>query len=419
MFILRSAAALVLAIAVATAASAQTTGTTTVSGRVLDSYQAEPLPGVTVEVVGTNIVAHTDLDGQYSVQVPAGQSYEIQFSMPSFGVQTITVDASGGNLTATDAVLGIQGVAEEVSVVAEGDNATSAVQLLERRRATVITDNIGGNEMKANADSNAASALSRVTGLSVGDNSQVFVRGLGDRYSNTTLNGNTLPSTEPERKVVSLDMFPAGLLESVSVVKTYTPDRPAEFAGGLVEIVPIRQINRQFGSLSYSIGGNGQALGQDILDHTSSSGDFWGLSNDARNLPGVFPDRRIIRGGIYTPEVGVLRSDLERFGEMLPNDWSPVEKSGRPNQGFSASYGNRWGGVGLSGSLSHSYGNTYRDEDQTYYRTSAGALTPFSTYDYSTASANGSMTALVNAGYGFATNNRVTMQFFSTDKSSW
>ena len=67
-----------------------------------------------------------------------------------------------------------------------------------------------------------------------------FVRGLGERYSNTTLAGSVIPTTEPDKKVVPLDLFPTGLIDSVQVSKSYSPDRSAEFAGGLVQIVPMR-----------------------------------------------------------------------------------------------------------------------------------------------------------------------------------
>ena len=134
--------------------------------------------------------------------------------------------------------------AETVTVTAAApqDAVTSSqeVQLIERKNAQVITDNMGAQEMKANADSDAAAAMSRVTGLSVVDNQYVFVRGLGERYSNTTLAGAVIPTTEPDKKVVPLDMFPAGLLDSVQVSKSYSPDRSAEFAGGLVQIVPLK-----------------------------------------------------------------------------------------------------------------------------------------------------------------------------------
>lgn len=415
MLIFRLAA--VLLFAVALPALAQQAPAGRVTGRILDAHQAQPLPGVTVEVSGTSTSTVTDLDGRYELRLPPG-TYQIKVALPGFSERTISVALPPGSTGAVvDATLSVAGLAEQVSVIAEGDAATAAVQLLERQRANVITDNLGGQEMKVNADSNAASALQRVTGLSVVDNQFVFVRGLGERYSNTTLNGASLPSTEPERKVVSLDMFPAGMLESVSVVKSFTPDRSAEFAGGLVEIIPNRMSNQRVASASYSFGG-GSAWRQSILDHSGGGRDWLGLPNAARAIPSAFPDRRLVRGGIYTPDVGVSQADLKRYAELLPNQWSPATATGRPNQSFSTSYGDRVGRFGFSGSVSHSYSQDYTEEEQVYYASEGeGVLAPFSTYDYNVGSARGSLSLLGNASFAASSTNRFTFQAFSTDKS--
>lgn len=415
MLIFRFAAALLLAIALPVLAQEPPAGR--VSGRILDAYQAQPLPGVTVEVVGTPTTTVTDLDGRYELRLAPGK-HQIKVTLSGFADRLLNVDVPPGSAGATvDATLAVSGLAETVSVSAEGDQTTAAVQLLERRRANVITDNMGGQEMRSNADSNAASALQRVTGLSVVDNQYVFVRGLGERYSNTTLNGATLPSTEPERKVVSLDMFPSGMLESVSVVKSFTPDRSAEFAGGLVEIVPNRQTNQRIAAVSYSFGG-GSAWRNSTLDHAGGRRDWLGLANTSRGMPAAFPDKRLVRGGLYTPEVGVPQTELEQLGEMLPNVWTPTVVNGRPNQSFSGSYGDRIGKFGFSGSLSHSYSQDYTEEEQVYYATDdAGSLSPFSTYDYNVGSARGSLSGLFNASLAASANSRLTFQAFSTDKS--
>ena len=142
-----------------------------------------------------------------------------------------------------DIGLTMKGLAETVVVKAQAvdlETSSAEAQLIERRQAPVITDNIGSQEMKDNGDRDAAAAMERVTGVSVVENSYVFVRGLGERYSNTTLAGSVLPTTEPDKKVVPLDMFPTGLIDSVQVSKSYSPDKSAEFAGGLVQIIPIK-----------------------------------------------------------------------------------------------------------------------------------------------------------------------------------
>ncbi|MBA3885681.1 MAG: hypothetical protein H0X67_08100 [Acidobacteria bacterium] len=272
--------------------------------------------------------------------------------------------------------------------------------------------------MRQNADLSAASALQRMSGMSVVDNRYVFVRGLGERYSNTTLNGAMIPSTETERRVVSLDMFPAGLLDHVWVVKSYTPDRPAESAGGLVEIVPSRLPNRPMFNLSFEAGANGLTTGESVLDYSGSGTDWLAYDDGRRALPGTIPSQRVIRGGIFTPELGYSRQELEQFAESFENIWEPEAADGRPNAAWSAVYGNRWGGFGLLASLNVRQRAQRRDEIQNYYRVEGSSLTPFSEYEYDAYEVKASRTGLLNLGYQFSPAHRVSLQGFSTSSGA-
>lgn len=412
-------AALLLLLAAGPAA-AQTPATGRITGRVTDATNAQPLPGVPVEVVGTAHVAHTDLDGRWTLTLPVG-SHRLKVALDGYAERIVAVDVTGSAMPDVNVALPIGGFSEAVTVTAQSsaaETSSAAALLIERQRAPAITDSLGGQEMRLNADRSAAAALQRVTGLSVVDNQYVFVRGLGERYSNTTLNGAMLPSTEPERKVVSLDMFPAGLLDNVSVIKSFTPDRSAEFAGGLVEIIPSKQPSRPVLDLGYTFGLNSLTYGKDVLDHPGGDTDWLGIGDGSRDLAAAFPsDRRVIRGGIYTPELGVSRAELELLGETFANVWEPQAAEGKPNQGWSAAYANRFGRLGVLGSLSHSYRNEHQTETQTYFRTDdEGALTPFSEYDYVSTAARGSLAGVASLSYQATPNNRVSFQGFSTDK---
>lgn len=412
-------AALLLAPLAATL-GAQTPPTGRVTGRVIDATNAQPLPGVPVEVVGSSIVTHTDLDGRWMLTLPPG-SHRIKVVLEGYAERLVAVDVAAGQVRDVNVTLSLGGFTESVTVsgqATEAETASAAAQLVERRRASAITDNLGGQEMKLNADANAASALQRVTGLSVVDNQYVFVRGLGERYSNTTLNGAMLPSTEPERKVVSLDMFPAGLLDNVSVVKSYTPDRPAEFAGGLVEIVPSKLPSRPRFDLGYSFGANSRTFGKDVLDHPGGNNDWLGIGDSSRQLSPLFPTgKRVIRGGIFSPELGVSRVELEQLGETFANIWEPRAAKGRANQGWSAAYANRFGNLGVLASVSHSYRNERQLETQNYFRIDEnGGLSPFSEYEYDAAATKATLAGVLNLAYQLTPNNRLSVQGFSTDK---
>ncbi len=416
----RTLCALVLLLVAAASLPAQTPAAGRITGRVLDATNAQPLPGVPVEVVGSMEVAHTDLDGRWSLTLPAG-AHRIKVALEGYVEQLVAVEVVAGQVLNVDVTLPIGGFSESVTVsgrAMDAETASAASQLMERQRATAITDNLGGQEMRLNGDTTAASALQRVTGLSVVDNQYVFVRGLGERYSNTTLSGAVLPSTEPERKVVSLDMFPASLLDNVSVVKTYTPDRSAEFAGGLVEIVPSKLPSRAVLDLGVSFGVNTETYGKDVLDHPGGDTDWLGMGDDSRALAAAFPaDRRVTRGGIFSPELGVSRAELEQLGETFENVWEPRTAEGKPNQGFSAAYANRLGNFGILASVSQSYRNEFQAEQQNYFRTDEdGGLTSFSDYQYDASSNLGTLAGVLNLSYQFTPANRVSLLGFSTDK---
>ena len=399
----------------------QDTAGTRVTGRVLDAVNAQPLPGVAVTVVGTEQTVVTDMDGRYVLVLPPGD-HKVALVMDGFQGRTLDLAVDASRTIDVTTTLSVGGFTEEVTVTADLHDAatsTSSAQLLARRRSQAISDNLGAQEMKQNADSSAASALQRVTGLSVVDSQFVFVRGLGERYSNTTLNGAIVPSTQPERRVVSLDMFPAGLLDSVSVVKSYTPDRSAEFAGGLVEIVPSKLPVRPMLDLAVELGANNLTFGRNVSDYKGGGNDWLAYDDGRRSLPGLIPSRRLIRGGIFTPELGFSRAELEQFGEAFQNIWTPESTEGRANTQWSAAFGHRWGKFGLLGSFNQNQRGQYREEEQNYFRTEAGeGLTPFSQYAYRAYDVKAAWAGVLNAGYQLTGNHRVGFQGFSTNSGT-
>ena len=280
--------------------------TVRIVGTVRDETNAIALPGTPVEVVGTTQVVYTDVDGKYILNVPAG-THQIKVALDGYQEKLVSITTTDERTTTLDIGIVMSRFAETVNVTGQSvdaETSSAAAQLIERRNADVITDNMGAQEMRANGDSDAAAALSRVTGMSVVDNQYVFVRGLGERYSNTTLAGSVVPTTEPDKKVVPLDLFPAGLIDSVQVAKSYSVDKSAEFAGGLVQIVPLKLPNRPVMDFSYGISRYSNATGKPILLSPLNGRDVWGFDDGARVLPSSFPNSKIVRRGIFTPDVG-------------------------------------------------------------------------------------------------------------------
>ena len=304
-----------------------------VTGTVRDDSNAITLPGVPVEVSGAGQIVYTDVDGRYVLDLEPG-AYQLKVGMEGYEERTVALEltAAQRNVVA-DVGLSMAKFAETVTVTAaaplDAITSTQEAQLIERRNAPVITDNLGSEEMKANADGDAAAAMSRVTGLSVVDNQYVFVRGLGERYSNTTLAGAVIPTTEPDKKVVPLDMFPAGLLDSVQVNKSYSPDRSAEFAGGLVQIVPLKLPRQAVVDFSYGLSHVSTATGKSIPLSPIDGNDVFGYNRGARSLPSSIPPNKIVRRGIYTPDAGYSPEQTAAFGRAFDNSvWRPVTAVG-------------------------------------------------------------------------------------------
>ena len=403
------------ALALPALAQAQETGR--VVGTVRDERNAIALPGVPVEVAGTGQVVYTDVDGRYVLDLTPGE-HELLVALGGYQPRTITVRVAASQRTVTaDVGLSMNAFTETVTVTAraiDSETASSEAQLSLRRNAPIVTDNLGGAEMKLNSDSNAAAAMQRVTGLSVVDDF-VYVRGLGERYSNTTLNGAVIPTTEPDRKVVPLDLFPSGLIDNIQVVKSYVPDRSAEFAGGLVQIEPLKLPSGPTADVSWSLGFNSATTGQDVLGGIGGGRDWLGYDDGTRDLPAGFPSRKVIRGGIFTPEVGFLRPELERIGESFDNsDWTPRTRTGKPNQDVSFVLGNRFGNLGVMASIAQSYKEQFQEEQQTYYRVGGSGLSSFSDYDFNVSTQRANTGVVGNVAYQFTPNNRLSLENFYT-----
>jgi hypothetical protein len=396
-------------------APAVSTGPTVrVTGVVRDQSNAITLPGVPVEVVGTGEVVYTDVDGRYVLRLPSGR-HQLKVQVEGYQERSIDVMVAEERAINLDVGLTMTRFSETVNVTARAidvETSTSEAQILSRRGAQIITDNLGSVEMRQNGDSDASAAMQRVTGLSVVDDF-VFVRGLGERYSNTTLNGAVVPTTEPDRKVVPLDLFPAGLVDSVQVAKSYVPDMSAEFAGGLLQIEPLKFPTGPTVDFSYGIGFNSLTTGEDVLGSLGGGRDWLGYDDGIRNLPSGL-DTLVRRGGIYTPDVGFSQSELEEIGERFRNSWTPAARTARPNQNVSAVIGNRFGKLGVLGSYTESYREQANDEKQIFYRTSETGLSEFSNYDFAVATKRASLGAVANIAYQFSPTQRISLENFYT-----
>ncbi len=306
--------------AVAQQAPAPAAGIGTIAGQVLDASSGDPIIEAGVEVIGTGKTARTDLDGKFTVKVPPG-TYQVRFFAPLYtGARLDRIVVQPDKVTKADVTLSSGGQAgvEVVEVVADADKAAERTQLLRRQKAPVVSDNIAAETIKKSPDSDAAEVVARVPAVTVKDDKFVVVRGLGERYSSALLEGSRLPSSDPSKRVVPLDLFPADFIESISIVKTYTPDLPGDFSGGLADIRLVEFPEKLSYNLGVSTGGNTEATFQDFDTYKGGGFDYFGFDQNVRSLPSLIPDRNLGEGSAAAGAARRLRPFLqEHLGTVL------------------------------------------------------------------------------------------------------
>ena len=305
-----------------------------VTGRIVDAATGAGLADVGVQVVGTTSGTMSGVDGRFTLpNVPAG-TVTLQARRIGYAPKTVTgIALAAGQTVEQSVALGSAAVqVTGVTVTASAERGTVSEALDKQRNATGIVTAVTAEQIAKSPDSDAAQAVQRVSGVTVQDNKFVFVRGLGERYTTTQLNGARLPSPEPERKVVPLDIFPSGLLQSVSTIKTFTPDQPGDFSGAVVDIrtreFPAR---RQF-AYSASMGANLRATGQTLVSPRREGPEILGFAGSDRSMPAGLR-------AVDNIQANVPQRELNQIINSLRNVWTPRSQAGTPNGSFSASLG--------------------------------------------------------------------------------
>lgn len=406
-------------------AAAQNQGT--VVGFAYDSATGNPLPQVSVEIAGpATFNVKTDTDGGFMLDVPVG-TYAVTYSSARFLPAKVEgVEVVAGEVVDGSAVLSNEEVAVQVDVVADvgPQQATADTLLVERKLAEVVSDSISQEEIRGGTASDAAGALEKVTGVTVVNDQYVYVRGLGERYSATTLNNSMLATTEPERRVVPLDLFPANLIDNIKVLKTYSPDLPGEFSAGLVQIETTEFPTRPTLSVSYSLGFNSQTQGKSFLDYDGGGRDFWGFDDGTRDLPGAIPaNTRVDRFNFSQDELQGLGRAFSTNWERTANDIS------RPSQSFNVVAGNTYGKLGLVGAVTFS--NKVRsifDQDRIFYQPNplvaagdpnGGPPLPENIFKYDESTMGARLGAIFNASYRINEANKLSVRnFLSRDSDN-
>jgi len=286
------------------------TGEGRLSGQVLSSEGNMPIAGARVFVRGTAVDIRTDESGRFSAKVPSGKTLSISVVHSAYSAQTLggIVVKKDGTASRTVKLTPASMELEEFVVLAPKIEGSIADVVAEEKNINAVASILGSEEMAKKGDSDAANALKRVTGLTLVDGSSIFVRGLGERYSNIEMNGMPLPSPNPLKRVVPLDIFPASVIGSMKVQKSATADIPASFGGGYIDIRTKDTINDDY--IKISLGGSGNSnTGLEVLTYKGSDTDFLGYDDGYRDIPQSILDLGTIKVGETLTNFATLPED--------------------------------------------------------------------------------------------------------------
>ncbi len=375
--------------------------TGSIKGSVSERGSKEIIPGANVIIQGTTTGASSDFDGMYEIKALEPGLYTIQVTFISYETKTFeNVEVISGQTTELHIELEtVAQTLQTVEVVARMLKEKENILLLEQKKATGIVQYIGSQEMSRKGIGDVATAVTKVTGISkIEGSNDIYVRGLGDRYNSTQMNGLPMPSNNPEQKNISLDIFSTDIVEYISIDKVYNNRIYGDFAGGNVDIYSRDFTGDPFLNIELGTSVNMSALDENQFQlkdgpcyfgfNTSSRPETlenWAFENsiDPVNVTPVGLDFSISAGNVF--KIGKEKKRTLNFFTSFNfgNDYSMKE-------------GVAFGAVNSSGVPHKSF--------------------VMKTYNYST-----NTTGMLNVGYAFNKNHKINYNFVlvnSTDNSN-
>ncbi|MFO7891245.1 MAG: TonB-dependent receptor [bacterium] len=323
----------------------QSSPTGIITGTVVETESGEPLFGANIYLVGTNNGTASDMKGHYRiVNIPAG-TYTLKITYMGFKPSEITdVTVKPKKVTEINVSMipeAIQG--EKVTVSAKAIRNTEAILLKDRQKSATVSDAISTKTMSRTGSGNAAEAMNQVTGASVVDGRYIFIRGLGDRYTSTQLNGIELPGTDPYKRSANVDIISSALLDNIVTTKSFTPDKPGNFSGGTVDIHTKDFPNNFNLSFSASTSYNTQTSFNDNGLSIRNAGDLlWlGMSDGSMDIPEVVPDTLREIDIIRARTDSNMAQYIDQTTKAFNNSMSPKKMQIPLNQKYSFSIGNQ------------------------------------------------------------------------------
>ena len=363
----------------------------TIKGTVTDKQTREPLTGATIQIAGTTqgTVADVVNNGTYTLAIKYVGYKDIIINNVKAGKSDLILNFE---LESDAQALG------EVSVVARKNLEGERALQMERRKATLAIENLGSKEMSLKGIGNVEEGVKKITGISVADAGQLIVRGLGDRYSTTTLNGLPIASPNPDNKLIPLDLFPSSTVQNITVSKVYNAEAFADYSGAHIDINTKENITEDFFNIGFNTGGKFNTLGKDSyrMNRNGSLFRTSGVDQAALNMPLSEFDNYVKTRNIFDTSFAVKKKS------SLP-DFSG-------NLGFGKNIG--IGSQTLSILASASAGNSFQNMDNAFYKTLEATGSVQDNFAYDSYAQELKLAALGHIGYTLRRHDRIGYTFF-------
>lgn len=319
---------------------------TGIAGRIVGGDDKGPLEAAPVLATdgAKTRTALTDERGRYRFYLPPGR-YAIRSYYDLFhGARIDQVRVRRGSFTTVDLVLDpideeAEVVVEEMEIPYRADTTTASAQDQLRQASAGIGEGMGAEQMSRAGAGDAESAAKRVVGVTI-DSKQLVIRGLGGRYTRVLLNGDPVPSTDPDRPGVDLDLFPTSVIDSFSVQKVFLPEMPADFAGGVLEINTVSYPRDFTLEAGVSAGANTESTLRKRLDYDGGRYDFLGFDDGRRAIPDSVPSDEPVRiTRESSPDRFKTSEEIDVLAEDFRNVWALEPTKAWPKIGIDATVG--------------------------------------------------------------------------------
>ncbi len=341
-----------------------------IRGTVTDINTGEPIMFANIYIEQLKDGTTTDLDGKYELKLDEGV-YSIAFTYLGYNEYTVTdVIVKAGDVKVMDVTMAEESeMIEQIVVTAEQIRNTEVALATIKRKSINLVDGLSSQSFKKTGDGNAGEALKRVTGVSVEGGKHVVVRGLGDRYTKTILNGVEIPGLDPDKNSVQMDLFPTNLIDNILVYKTFSPDLPGDFTGGAVDVITKDFPERKTFSVGLSLGYNPDMhFNSNFLSYDGGKTDLLGFDDGTRALP--------FDKYVSIPDVALKNPVTTAFTKSFDQQLAAVPTTNNLDKSLSISTGNQLklgkGTLGYIAALNYANSFTHFEDIQfnEYYRNS-------------------------------------------------